>query len=94
MGILMILMATSVAKAETITIVADAWRFTDLDSIKQIRLATIGGYDYRKWLNNYIQSTPRNSDKVQILLADLPLQRNLNKLLLDRVDVVCVSGKL
>jgi polar amino acid transport system substrate-binding protein len=66
----------------------NTWRFTDLDSIKQIRLATIGGYDYRKWLNDYIQSTPRNSDKVQILLGDLPLQRNLNKLLLDRVDVV------
>lgn len=64
------------------------WRFHGLDSIKEITLGTIGGYDYRQWLNEYIEANQDNSDKVQILLGDAPLPRNLEKLLAGRIDVV------
>lgn len=64
------------------------WKFKDIESIKQIKLGAIAGYDYRQWLNDYIKVNSNNPDKVQILTGDVPLQRNLSKLLLDRIDVV------
>lgn len=64
------------------------WKFKDIESIKQIKLGAIAGYDYRQWLNDYIKANSNNPDKVQILTGDVPLQRNLSKLLLDRIDVV------
>lgn len=64
------------------------WKFIDIESIKQMRLGAVAGYDYRQWLNDYIKANSNNPDKVQILTGDVPLQRNLNKLILDRIDVV------
>jgi len=66
----------------------DSWRFNGLESIKEIRIGTIGGYDYRRWLNDYIQANIENSDKVQVIMGDAPLERNIQKLLAGRVDVV------
>lgn len=66
----------------------NTWKFKDIESIRQIRLGATAGYDYRRWLNDYIKANSRNPNKVQILTGDVPLQRNLNKLLLDRIDVV------
>jgi polar amino acid transport system substrate-binding protein len=64
------------------------WKFKDIESIKRVRLGVIAAYDYRQWLNEYIKANSNNPDKVQILTGDVPLQRNLSKLLLDRIDVV------
>ena len=64
------------------------WRFRGLESIKEIHLGTIGGYDYRRWLSEYIQANSEKQDKVQVITGDVPLQRNINKLLAGRIDVV------
>ena len=64
------------------------WRFRDYSSVKEITLGVIGGYDYRVWLNEYIQANKDDQSKVQILTGDIPLARNLQKLLKDRIDAV------
>lgn len=66
----------------------NSWRFQGVDSIRQITLGVIAGYDYRQWLNEYIKENRNNASKVQILTGNVPLQRSLQKLMLDRIDVV------
>ena len=65
-----------------------AWRFTGPQSIEQIRLGTIAGYDYRQWLLEYIAKHQDNANRVQVLHGEDALQRNLVKLLDGRIDVV------
>ena len=64
------------------------WRFKGVESIQQIKLGAAAGYDYRQWLNDYIKENSDNANKVQILTGDVPLQRNLQRLLLNRIDAV------
>ena len=64
------------------------WRFKGVESIEQIKLGAAAGYDYRQWLNDYIKENSDNANKVQILTGDVPLQRNLQRLLLNRIDAV------
>ena len=64
------------------------WRFKGIDSIKNIKLGTIAGYDYRSWLNEYIQKNSDISSRVQIVSGKRPLQRNIRKLLAGRIDVI------
>lgn len=64
------------------------WKFQGIESIQQIKLGVIAGYDYRQWLNEYITKNSNNTNKIQILTGDIPLQRGLQGLLLDRIDVV------
>lgn len=64
------------------------WRFTERSSISQVSLGAIAGYDYRNWLNTYIQANKDNFTKVQIITGDEPLKRNLTKLMLGRIDAV------
>lgn len=66
----------------------DPWRFTGPESITEITLGTIAGYDYRYWLLGYIKANSKDPAKVQVLYGDEPLKRNLTKLLSNRVDVV------
>ncbi len=63
------------------------WIFENKNSLDSIKLGTIGGYDYRKWLNAHIKEN-ESSDKVQIIMGDSPLKRNLQKVILGRIDVV------
>ena len=64
------------------------WKFKGIESIQQVKLGVIAGYDYRRWLNDYIKENNTDANKVQILTGDVPLQRSLKGLLLDRIDVV------
>lgn len=64
------------------------WKFNGLKSIKTISLGVIDGYDYRIWLNRYIEQNRQNPAKVQVLVGDSPLAQNLKKLLAGRIDVV------
>jgi len=64
------------------------WKFEGIESIQQIKLGVIAGYDYRQWLNEYIKKNSSNTNKIQILTGDIPLQRGLQGLLLERIDVV------
>ena len=64
------------------------WKFDGLSSIEMIRLGVIGGYDYRPWLGKHIKENLTDQKKIQTLTGDKPLQRNIQKLLKDRIDVV------
>jgi polar amino acid transport system substrate-binding protein len=64
------------------------WKYQGIGSIQQVKLGVIAGYDYRQWLNEYIKKNSNNADKIQILTGDIPLQRGLQGLLLDRIDVI------
>jgi len=66
----------------------NSWKFNGVESIQQITLGVIAGYDYRRWLNDYIKENSNNADKVQILTGDVPLQRSLQRLVLNRIDVI------
>lgn len=67
-----------------------AWRFTR-SSIAQVSLGVIDGYDYRKWLSDYIGMHRNDPTRIQVMSGDNPLEKNIRKLLLGRVDVVVDS---
>ncbi len=64
------------------------WRFTNRDSIKQVSLGVIEGYDYRKWLNDYALKNRNDAGKVQFVSGTSPMEMNLRKLLAGRVGAV------
>ncbi|SLM28003.1 ABC transporter, periplasmic domain [Desulfamplus magnetovallimortis] len=79
-----------------------SWRFTDRSDIERVALGVIAGYDYRRWLLDYIQDNQDNFDKVQVITGQNPLQRNIMKLIDGRIDaivdneavIVNVAGKM
>jgi polar amino acid transport system substrate-binding protein len=64
------------------------WRFDGPASIETVSIGVAAGYDYRRWLNDYIQVHRGNDRRVQIVAGANPLKQNLQKLLLKRIDVV------
>lgn len=64
------------------------WRFKNRDSIKQVSLGVIEGYDYRKWLNVYAATNRHNSKKVQFISGTNPMEMNLRKLMAGHVGAV------
>ena len=64
------------------------WRFQGLSSLGTISIGVVDGYDYRKWLNDYIQMHANEEDRVQVIAGYDPLKQNLMKLLHKRIDVV------
>jgi polar amino acid transport system substrate-binding protein len=64
------------------------WRFKNRDSIKQISLGVIEGYDYRKWLNVYATNNRQDSSKIQFVSGTAPMEMNLRKLLAGRIDAL------
>lgn len=66
----------------------DPWIFTDQSSIESRAVGVIAGYDYRKWLNRYIQQHKDNHKKIQVVGGTSPLEQNLKKLIGERIDVV------
>jgi polar amino acid transport system substrate-binding protein len=64
------------------------WRFRNRDSIKQVSLGVIEGYDYRKWLNLYATNNRHDSKKVQFVAGTNPMEMNLRKLMAGHIGVV------
>lgn len=67
------------------------WRYLGTDSLSNMRLGVIKGYDYGESLNQYIQLNINNS-RLQILTGeDDVLSRAVNMLVADRIDVLVES---
>ncbi|MEN8188679.1 MAG: transporter substrate-binding domain-containing protein [Thermodesulfobacteriota bacterium] len=66
----------------------DSFRFTGEKSLPGVRLGVIKGYDYRKWLNSYIQKNHEDLSRIEVITGNDPLQRNLKKLLAGRLGAV------
>ena len=64
------------------------WRFREISSVTEVALGTIAGYDYRDWLNEYIEANENDFNKVQIITGDEPLKRNLQKMMNGWIDAV------
>ena len=67
------------------------WRFEGPASIETVSIGVAAGYDYRRWLNDYIRVQRGNDRRVQVVAGVNPLKQNLKKLLLRRIDVVVDS---
>ena len=65
-----------------------AWRFQGPDSLGTVSIGVAAGYDYRRWLNDYIQAHRDDERRVQVISGINPLLQNLKKLTLKRIDVV------
>jgi polar amino acid transport system substrate-binding protein len=64
------------------------WKFVNRNDIIKISLGVIAGYDYRKWLLDYISTYQSDPEKIQIMAGDRPLNRNILKLINKRVDAI------
>jgi polar amino acid transport system substrate-binding protein len=87
---------------------SSTWKYTDLDSLKSIRMGVIGGYSYSDEIDNYIlqsqeakktRNTKDNSflpvihpHAVQITQGNNALEQNIKKLLNNRIDVLIASS--
>jgi polar amino acid transport system substrate-binding protein len=64
----------------------DAWRFISMESLKSVRLGAIKNYNYGKALNSFIEKN-KDSMAVQVLAGNNAVERNLKKLLQNKIDV-------
>ena len=58
------------------------WKFEGPASIEDVSIGVAAGYDYRRWLNDYIQTHSGNDHRVQIVAGAYPLKQNLKKLMI------------
>ena len=70
------------------TLTDNPWRFQGPASIENVIIGVAAGYDYRRWLNDYIHAYGGDEQRVQVIVGKNPLRQNLKKLLLQRIDVV------
>ncbi|MBF0242021.1 MAG: transporter substrate-binding domain-containing protein [Desulfamplus sp.] len=62
------------------------WRYSGVESLKNIKIGIIKDYSYGDTLNEYFKT--EKSNLVQVIYGDNPLEANIKKLLLGRIDVV------
>lgn len=67
------------------------WSFNGIASLSTVSIAAVAGYDYRSWLNQYIDRFKGDERRVQLVSGDRPLETNFRKLLNGRVDVIVDS---
>jgi polar amino acid transport system substrate-binding protein len=60
------------------------WRYMDISSLSNITLGAIKGYNYGEIFNVHVEK----EINAQFLTGPKPLERNMNKLLLGRIDVI------
>lgn len=64
-----------------------SWKYTGIDSVKQIRLGIIDGYGYDTKLDNYFEETGK-SKKIFVANGDDALSKLIKMLKTGRIDVV------
>ncbi len=75
------------------TLKGSKWQYSDLASLRDVRLGTINGYDYGDELNNYLAVvTPPLMPEVKQLSGDDAVKRNIAFLLKRRTDVLVESA--
>ena len=65
-----------------------SWSFRKQSDIEKVSLGVIAGYDYRQWLLEYIQTHKNDMLKIQVMTGNNPLNRNIQKLLSNRIDAI------
>ncbi len=67
-----------------------SWRYTNMGSIKNIVIGSIGGYAYSEEFDKYIEQN-KGKGKVQVINANNALEQNIKKLLSGRIGAVIES---
>ena len=70
------------------TLQNSSWVFTDLNSLNDISLGAIESYSYGRLKELYIDPNKENPQKIQLITGDSPLERNIRKLILGRIDAI------
>lgn len=65
-----------------------SWLFNQQGDVENVSLGVIAGYDYRQWLLDYIEVHKNEPRKIQVMTGQQPLQRNILKLLSNRIDAI------
>jgi len=65
-----------------------SWLFNRKRDVENVALGVIAGYDYRKWLLDYIEVHKNEPRKIQVMTGQQPLERNILKLLHNRIDAI------
>ena len=64
------------------------WRYTGVDSLANIRLGVIGGYDYEDQIDQYIEAHKNDDAAVQAMIDENALELNMRKLQAGRIDAI------
>jgi len=64
------------------------WRYTGLDSLKEVKLGHISGYNYSKEIDHYIATTYKESNMVQSVSGPSAFLHNLKKLRYKQIDTL------
>jgi polar amino acid transport system substrate-binding protein len=62
------------------------WKYTDINSLKNISLGVIDGYTYERSIDKYIAANSGNPSRIQSVSGDTALEQNFKKLELKRID--------
>lgn len=68
--------------------------YTDIDSLKGMRVGIISGYGYDPVVNAYLSNARTTPGLVQEVFGDDALQQNIRKLLAGRIDLIIESGPI
>ncbi len=61
------------------------WQYEGINSLEDVYLGVINGYDYRDWFINYQQNHP---SKIYVQHGNTPLRENIHLLLNGRIDAI------
>lgn len=66
----------------------NSWTYSGIKSLDEVTLGVIRDYSYGVNLDSYIAKNKTNFNRVQIVSGDSPLERNIRKLLNNRISAV------
>ncbi len=64
----------------------NSWKYTGVESLKNIKVGIILDYSYGEELDKYFNSVAKDKSKVDILAGNTPLLANIKKLVGGRID--------
>jgi polar amino acid transport system substrate-binding protein len=67
------------------------WQYSDIDSLKNISIGIVADYKYSQRIDAYLKNNANDTRRVQAARGTHPLQSNIKKLLLGRIDTVLES---
>lgn len=67
-----------------------SWSYKGIESLKNIKIGTIGGYAYSEEFDAYVEAN-KSTAKVQVINANNALEQNIKKLASSRIDATIES---
>ncbi|WP_127716087.1 ABC transporter substrate-binding protein [Halobacteriovorax sp. HLS] len=67
------------------------WKYSGIKSLDEVTLGVIRDYSYGQNIDSYIALNKTNFQRIQIVSGDMPLERNIRKLLNNRISAVIAN---